>query len=110
MDGRNCNGFTLIELMIAIAIIGILSVMALPVYQDYTRRTAENACLAEVKSYVNSALIALNANEPVPTPVEQTCSKIDKVVDFATNVVAAPKAPGVRGVACDIQGGGCSLN
>lgn len=33
------KGFTLIELMIAVAIVGILSAVALPAYQDYTIRS-----------------------------------------------------------------------
>ena len=35
---RSAGGFSLIELMVAIAIIGILAVVALPAYQSYVKR------------------------------------------------------------------------
>jgi type IV pilus assembly protein PilA len=52
------KGFTLIELMIVVAIIGILAAVALPAYQDYTVR----AKLTEGLTLASSAKLAVAEN------------------------------------------------
>ena len=71
------KGFTLIELMIVVAIIGILAAIALPAYQDYTKR----AKMSEV-------VLAASACRTTITEVYQSS-------------IAGASAPGINGWGCE---------
>jgi type IV pilus assembly protein PilA len=76
MKQKTQQGFTLIELMIVIAIIGILAAVALPAYQDYTVRAKASEMILAAGTGKNIVSEYIIINNTIPTAAEL---KIDSI-------------------------------
>ncbi|MCZ6830725.1 MAG: pilin [Gammaproteobacteria bacterium] len=92
MKKTNQKGFTLIELMIVIAIVGILAAVALPAYQDYTIRAKMAEALATIGEAKTSVSEYFIANGSIPL----TAANAGIRTNINTKIVASMTyAPGV---------------
>ncbi|MFO1303504.1 MAG: pilin [Burkholderiales bacterium] len=72
------QGFTLIELMIVVAIVGILAAIALPAYQDYTIRARVSEALAAAGACKTQISEYQQARQQMPTSTAAAgCNDVD---------------------------------
>ncbi|HFA0693088.1 TPA: pilin, partial [Neisseria gonorrhoeae] len=109
------KGFTLIELMIVIAIVGILAAVALPAYQDYTARAqvseaillAEGQKSAVTEYYLNNGEWPKDNDSAGVASASKIIGKYVKQVEVKNGVVTAQMAS--TGVNKEIKGKRLSL-
>ena len=102
----NNKGFTLIELMIVVAIIGILAAVALPQYQQYTQRARFSEVVSVADTYKKSVAICISTNAGDLTVCDAGANAIPAIDTNADAISAMTVTDGVVSITGTADAGG----